>query len=828
MAKKPTIHLIGHGHIDPVWGWRWMEGCEEVRATFRSALQLMEEFPEMKLTATSAAFYAWVEDIDPDLFDQIRSAVDSGRIEIAGGWWIEPDCNLPHGESFVRQGLYGQRWFRSRFGKQAVVGFNPDSFGHTGSIPQILSKQGMDFYCYQRPNAGDKEMVYPDKNGTVFHWESKDGSSVLTANIPYSYNTFTPTVEEDLLAKATWPFLFPGQADLLGFYGVGNHGGGPTRAQIQALLALREKVKAYRFEFSNLERFFAGLSRQADLFPSIDHDLQFHAIGCYSVVSPLKRLNRAAEHQLMRSERLAVWESSLNGSDCLPAKFESLWRDLLFNHFHDILAGSSVESAYTDSRNSLGRVLHESLVIEDRARQRIAKRIHTSAPGRSLIVFNSLPWARKEWVVASEDRFFEFQPEPRPDRPLELKDASGAVVPHTPCRGFWPGQKARGFLAEVPPLGYQLFTIREAPRSRKPEAAGSPMVAEPNLLENSFWRLRFDASEGSLLELFDKSAGLNVVRRGGRFVVLADSSDTWSHGIRAYRSEIGAFNQAMFWVDEHSPVHATIRVRSTYNKSILDQWFTVYADSPTIDVRVRIDWRETFACLKAEFQTGLIDSAATSETAYGFEQRATDAYREYPCQSWLDLSGSLVDGEGKRRAYGLGLASDGFFAFDAQGGTLRPTILRSPPYRHHEPDPFKISDGWNFTDQGIHEFRYRLVPHTGDWREAGLPRTAWELNEPLYLHQESSHKGDLPGQLSFLSVEPGNVVISALKPSEDHPGRWVVRVVETQGVKTRGSMTFAGIEKPKSVTLAPCEILSLLVDPGTGRIQKVDCLEDRM
>src|SRR5690606_15174611 len=168
-ARALTVHLVGHGHIDPTWLWRWTEGYEEVRATFRSSLERMDATPAFKFTASSACFYAWVEENDPEMFEEIRGRVAEGRWDIAGGWWIEPDCNVPCGESFIRQGLYGQRYFERAFGKRATVGFNPDSFGHAGTLPQILTKMGLHYYAHQRPEPA-REMQFP--GGATYWWRA--------------------------------------------------------------------------------------------------------------------------------------------------------------------------------------------------------------------------------------------------------------------------------------------------------------------------------------------------------------------------------------------------------------------------------------------------------------------------------------------------------------------------------------------------------------------------------------------------------------------------------------------------------------------------------
>jgi len=827
MPTKPTVHMIGHGHIDPVWGWRWMEGCEEVRATFRSALELMKEFPDYHFTASSAAFYEWVREIDPELFKEIQAAVARGQWELAGGWWVEPDCNIPHGESFVRHGLYAQRFFMKHFGQRAQVGFNPDSFGHAGVLPQILRKQGMNAYCYLRPNAGHGEMQYPNGNGTVFKWSAKDGSAVLAANIPWSYGTWQWDILQDIQRHTSWLYLLPGQTDLLSFFGIGNHGGGPSRRNILSIQEAQSRFDHLDIQFSSLTGFFKSLEEHmGDSLPIIEHDLQFHAVGCYSAVSMVKQLNRLAEHQLLRAERLTVIDSLLNGVPSQNERIEELWHEVLFNQFHDILAGSSLEKAYEDVRNSQGKVLHEGLVLEDRARQRIASRIDTRQEGRSLVIFNPLPWERTEWVTATEDRFYEFRSE-GPRQPIEILDDQNAPTIHTTCRGEFPGQRAIGFLATVPALGYRTYRAVEAGKPTEITTNGC-LEAGHGWIENEFWRIELDPNDGSISSLIDRRTGVNILKRGMVWEVIADSSDTWSHGIRGYRTGMGRFGSAAIRVIQDGGIRVTLHVTSSYGKSIQETWLTLHPGLPMIDVKTRINWQEKFTCLKLTFDTKLDKPVATSESAYSYEERPGDQFREFPCQSWVDLSGSLPNGEGKILPYGFAILNDSHYAFDTRGSVVRITILRSPPYRHHDPDLFDPSEGWAFTDQGYHEFRYRLVPHPGSWREASIPRQAWELNEPLYLHQESSHPGRLPLSASFLKVDHPNVIASVLKCAEDvrTDREMVVRLYEAVGESAEVTIEMPHWGWRWKTLLGPNEIQTLKLTPGVEKALEVDLLEE--
>jgi alpha-mannosidase len=263
----------------------------------------MDENADFVFTHTSVLFLQWVEESDPELFARIRERVAEGRWQVVGGWWIEPDCNIPAGESFVRQGLYGQRWLLDRFGITATTGANLDSFGHNASLPQILRRSGLDSYVFLRPK--------PDENaevpGPLFHWESADGSSVLAYRIPHEYCAPRDDLG-DHVAKSL--ATLPDESDELAvFYGVGNHGGGPTRANLRSIAELDRSGDGTRLELSSLRRFFDAVAGEDA--PVWRGDLQYHAPGCYTTHSGVKRWNRRAETLLQRAEKWSVVADAL-------------------------------------------------------------------------------------------------------------------------------------------------------------------------------------------------------------------------------------------------------------------------------------------------------------------------------------------------------------------------------------------------------------------------------------------------------------------------------------------------------------------------------------
>src|SRR4051794_31343872 len=287
-TTRPVLHLVGNSHIDPVWLWQWQEGYQEIRATFRSALDRMREYPEFIFTCDSAAYYEWIAEIDPEMFREIQQRVAEGRWEIVGGWWVEPDCNLPGGESFVRQGLIAQRFFLEKFGRIATVGYNVDPFGHNAMLPQILRRSGMDSYVFMRPGPHELRLPAP-----VFWWESADGSRVLAFRLPHEY--CSPHEDLGYHLDKTIAQLPARWTEMMAFYGVGNHGGGPTRANLDSIRRLDGAGAMPRLEHSTPRRFFHAVAgSRGDRLPPVAEEPPHHAGGRYSAHSRLQRRMRRA------------------------------------------------------------------------------------------------------------------------------------------------------------------------------------------------------------------------------------------------------------------------------------------------------------------------------------------------------------------------------------------------------------------------------------------------------------------------------------------------------------------------------------------------------
>lgn len=338
-----SIHIIGNAHLDPIWLWRWQEGCGEVLQTFRSAVDRLNEYDGFIFTCSSASYYKWVEEIDPELFAEITKLVKKGRWVPVNGWWVQPDCNMPGTEGFARQALYSQLYYYEKFGKICEVGYNVDSFGHNAMMPQLLTKSGMRCYVMMRPGMHEN----PDIPEDLFWWDSADGSRVLTFRISDSYGASGTKSLDREVTNARKRAENDGHGMMI-FCGVGNHGGGPTKGDLDYLLKL--KNEGYdELKFSSPDRYFEEMCADRLDLPVWSDELQHHASGCYSATSMVKQLNRRAEFWLRSAEK---WNTIAALTTDLPAateKFAEAWRDVCFNQFHDILCGCSIMEPMTMS-----------------------------------------------------------------------------------------------------------------------------------------------------------------------------------------------------------------------------------------------------------------------------------------------------------------------------------------------------------------------------------------------------------------------------------------------------------------------------------------------
>ena len=795
--KQFTIRAVGNSHIDMAWLWPWTETVEVVRNTFRSALDLMREYPDFKFTMSSARTYEWMEEKYPDLFQEIKQRVQEGRWEVIGGMWVEPDLNMPAGESLVRQILVGKRYFQNKFGADIKIGWNPDSFGYNWQLPQIYKKSGMDYFVTQKLLWAHEFTTFPYK---LFWWEAPDGSRLLT----YFPRDYAASIEAESMAKdlSVWaPSIYGADInhdpEMMHLYGVGDHGGGPTREMLDNANRLRAADVVYpKLEFGTAAGFFSDLDKKLPRMkvPIWKDELyfQYHR-GVFTTQAETKRRIRRTEENLLNAEKLASL-ASLYGHRYPAEDFATAWKNLLFDHFHDIMPGSGIAVNYLDAKRNLEEVNRTGREIIQDATAEISARINTQGAGAPVIVFNTLSWLRTE-VTEIEAQL------PAPARQVEVVDATGKVVPSQLLSSDNQTHRVRLLLlASTPAVGYKTYYVRLAASApfRRPQ-----LSASAGALENEFIRVKIDPKTGCITSIFDKRSQTEALAPaetdtgGPRNFVCGNLLQTFHDKPKKWDAwNIDADFEKQHWdldkadevkLLESGPLRAVVRVKKHFQNSAFVQDLTLYAGVPRLDVNMQADWHEKHILLKVAFPVSAHADKATFEIPYGSIARPTtrrtpaeQAQFEVPAQRWADLSDSK---------HGLSLLNDCKYGYDAKGNVLRLSLLRSPEW----PDPH--------ADEGDHEFTYSLYPHTGNWRDAQTIRRGYELNYKLIAIPAEKHSGSLPPEHSFVQVQAENVVLTAVKKAEDADAL-ILRFYEWAGKETDAVLRIpAGAESAAETNL---------------------------
>lgn len=813
-----VLHMIGNAHLDAVWLWPWQEGYAEARATFRSAIDRMEEYPDFVFTCDQVVLLSWVEESDPALFEEIRQRVAEGRWVNVGGWWVEPDCNMPMGESFARQGLVGQRYLASRFGRMADVGMNVDPFGHHAMLPQILRQQRMDSYTFLRPGTHESDL-----DRTLFWWEAPDGSRVLAYRIPFEY--CSPPGDVSGQTEKSIGQLDRGLGEAMVFYGVGNHGGGPTRANIDSIHRYDRMGSFGRMRMSDPRAYFDEMLARGEAFldalPVRRDDLQHHAPGCYSAHSGIKAWQRKAQHTLLSAERWAAVSALQHGIAYPREQLEHAWKQVLFNQFHDILPGSAIESSYDDARDQLGEAIAIGKRLITRAHNVIARRVAIpyQEATQPVLVFNPHAWA----VSTDVEMQYSVQP-----TGVHLVDEHGAQVVAQPTQATaTTGDKGRGavvFRAEVPAFGYRLYRMLPGPGT--PPETGGLQVGE-TVIENDHLRVELDPATGGIASLLDKATGLDLLAGtdpGAHTQVCEDPTDTWGHRVVSYAWDGAPMELERVVVRERGPLRARVRVERRWGSSRLIEELLLSHDARVLRVEVILDWREQAHLLKLRFPTALTLPRATYEIPYGELERPVDGAEE-PAQTWVDLTGT-IDGA----PAGLTVVATAKHGWDVSpDASIGVTAVRSPVYSWHDPRLLDPEGHYSFQDQGVQRFRYELVPHAGDHHAARPTRRGTELGQGVRAMLESSHDGDLPPSGSYADDGGGAVVVTAIKgtedPTDDGGTDLVVRAVETRGARTATTIDVPLLGRTIEATWGPYQVRTFRVPADGGAITELDLLE---
>ena len=813
---KNNIHLIGNAHLDPTWLWRWQEGCGEVLQTFRSAVDRLKEYDDFVFTCSSACYYKWVEDIDPELFAEITELVKSGRWVPVNGWWVQPDCNMPSAESFARQALYSQLYYKEKFGRICETGYNVDSFGHNAMMPKFLVNSGMRCYVMMRPDAGEN----PDMPEGLFWWESADDSKVLTYRIPTGYGESGKNAIGNAYNKLNKMAEESGHGMML-FYGVGNHGGGPTKGDIEYLASL--KAEGYdNIKFSSPDEFFKEQFSMPLVIPVWKTELQHHASGCYSATSFIKKQNRKTENELANAEKWASLSAALFGSDSGREDFKKAWLKLCYNQFHDILCGCSIMESYEDSAAQLGYAQTIAQDKQNEALLRIAGKVDTWLDGvsdavscnerhhcrnlkypRPVIVFNPLS---KE--VETTVRTYH------PSSRVTDFEGNDALFGNVRSSRSNDSHADTVFKVKLPAFGYALYWLWHEDSNAAPENIQSPVKASEDTLENDKLIAKFDLTTGALVSLVTKSDGKEHIASPSLVPVVIDNSkpDTWAHGIFKFHDVLGEMKLDEIKLAEKNDVRAVMRVRYSYGKSYISEDYVLDAGSEVIRSKVRALWQEPLTMVKIPVTVTGENPEATYEIPGGFIKRKCEGYED-PALTWGDVTAGGL---------GVSLISDAKYSYDCIGSTLRLTVIRNSIFADHFSD--RPEADFSYCDEGLQRFEYEVYPHAGKAEKSGVQKYADMLNNKPVAVPAGYHKGSLPTVKSYVSVERENVSLLSFKTCEDGSGDYIIRLQETAGTESKTAVVFNLINAGFYADFEPLEIKTFRID-SEGVVTETDFLE---
>lgn len=790
--RDPALVCAGHSHLDLAYLWAIPNTRKKVGRTWATALHLMDEFPEYCFTQSQPQLYAWCKADYPDIYERVKARIAEGRWEVTGGMWVEADCNVPSGESLVRQILFGNRFFAREFGVKTRVLWLPDVFGYSAALPQIIRGCGMEHFMTTKISWSQFNRFPHD----TFLWRGIDGTEVLThfvtapdyhANLQqnlYTYNGKLTATE----AQGTWKEYRQKAInhELLLLFGYGDGGGGATRHQIENGRRLADVPSIPRVSFGNAEPFFDALAERVSgnrAAPCWVGELYLeNHRGTYTSQGHIKKANRNNEVLLRNAELWSTLASVLLSRPYPQAELNEAWKTLLMNQFHDILPGTCVPEAVRDCLADHTRISQSVQVVLDTALDAVAAQVRT--PDNGFVVFNPTDTLRPADVVRCVVPMNAVR-----KGGIEFSDENGAILP---SQFVGTEGDARAYLVAVTGiegLGYKVINVGKA--GGRPEGSTLSVRASANgaTLENEFIRAEFDA-QGEITSLvyrdydeeeeeqFTEREAIAPGETANALTLFEDKPfayDCWN--IDPYYEDkpyplrdIGTVESLR--VIEPGPVRAGIEIQYRFLHSTLTQRVYLYAHSPRLEFHTEVDWQERQMLLKAAFPVQVHTDRATFDIQFGSVERPThrntswDVARFEVCgHRWADLS------EGD---FGVSVLSECKYGWDVHDHTLRLTLLKAGT--HPDPD----------ADRGAHSFTYGLLPHRGDWREETVEEAYAFAHPLLSRYAPANTRGKLRPDYTLATVDDRGLVIETIKRAEDGDDI-IIRLYEA--FNTRGTAT---------------------------------------
>jgi len=798
---NPKVFIVGHSHIDAAWLWRKNETIEICKNTFNIVLNLMKSYPELKFVQSSAHYYDWIENLNSKLYETIKKKIEEGKWEPAVPW-VEFDANLCHGESIVRQLVYSKLYFKDRFGFDAKVLWLPDTFGFSNTLPQLMVGADIKFFFTQKLRWNDA-VKFPYN---YFIWESPDGSKVLAHQ---SFGDLGGTISEadvqKMISRCKERHGFEVVYVLVGY---GDHGGGLGKEILEACRKFLRNP-SYDSWFACPTEFFEYIEKISAEKPlpvwKDELYLQFHR-GAYTTQSKIKRLIRKAECLMIEVEKMAAIASWYDFK--YPGrKIENLWKKLLFNQFHDIIAGTSIAEVCVDAEKELNEVISEARKIVLEAINYLTSKLNLTSD--KLVIFNTLFWERKAKIFLENDQKYKEKL-----RLYQEVKENGEVKLLLPT-------------ITLPPLSYVSYNLDDEKFSSIEDPVTLKEEDNKIVMENKMLRCVISRETGAIIGLYPKDMNMNLIdevrggihiqifrdepvkgRVGGESGFDASIFDAWETYIFQQPGGVDfspLLEPVSLEVVEKGPLRTSVKVMYEYEqdgrpKSIFQLRYSLYSNIDWVEVALKVNWHAKHRMAKFFIPVSFYSEYVKFDQPYGWIERRNPfsesasqyekAKFEVPGIMWADIS--------KENGEGLSVIDNGIYGYDFSGDFIRLSLLRSAKYPPH------FGESWDndqpITDQGEHEFKLALYPHGKSWRIIETVRRAYEFHFNPIVVFEPTHRGMLPEKGCFISIK-GDIVPVVLKKNFDDKG-YVLRLYEVLGGKQRVLVKFLKkIKEAKSVNL---------------------------
>ncbi len=758
--EEMIANCIGHTHIDVAWKWRLEQTRAKAVRSFATEIELLKEYPEHRFTSSQPQLYQYVKEDCPELYEEIKKYVKEGRWEVEGAMWLESDCNLTSGESLIRQILHGKRFMKEEFGVDSKVLWLPDVFGYSAALPQILKKTGVENFVTSKIHWSDTNHFPYD----TFIWKGIDGSEIftqyITASTPWAklgdqnkYSSYNAQILPISMAKG-WEIYQQKDInnEILVSFGFGDGGGGVNREMLEMSRRLTRGIPGIpKTRITNAKDTLTRIKNnvKGKKVPKWFGELylEFHR-GTYTSMAKNKRYNRKSEFLLQSTEAVSLADKLLTGGAYDKQELYDSWTTVLLNQFHDIIPGSSIKSVYEDSEAQYEALIRENSVRFHKALEHLAAR--TSQKG--IFVYNPTGTTQSGMAECNGEKYY-----------VENVPAWGwKVVPEVTVKSEWTGEE-------------KLCQKQSADAVKKKVAP----VACATHMENEFFSLELD-EKGTFTSIYDKRAERQVLTKGQRGNVLQVFDD---HPFSYDNWELSRYYDEKQWeidevrdirVVEQNDLSASIKITKQFLNSVIEQTITIYRDIPRIDFDTKADWHERHVFVKAAFPVDVLSDKASYEIQYGAVERPAhrntswdEAKFEVCAHKWADFS---------EAGYGVALLNDCKYGHDIHDGVMRLSLIKCGTYPNPE------------ADQGEHHFKYALLPHMGDWREAGVAKEAYAFNCPL-IAVRTEGKGTLAAEYSLAGAEQDNIFITVVKEACDSEDM-ILRAYEAHGSRTRAKLHF--------------------------------------